>query len=265
MSTTIGAMFSPIGNAIGQLIPTILVSESKIDSSLGDDSSNYTIDGMITLMAVELAIIVIPFILAVIFFEEVPPTPPSLSTKKKIDRNNDESESNSNQLDQLKEETLKLLGNNDYLVLFITFSIGVGFFNALLTLLNQIVSPHGYSNDDAGLFGALFIVFGLVGAAIAGVVMGKTKRYREILKIGILLCVFSTTLFLLMLYSNNFGPLLLSFAIMGFTIVPMLPVMVTIHIDTDTYIHPYIQPEYNHTYIHTYMHTYIYTYIHVYI
>ena len=40
----------------------------------------------------------------------------------------------------------------------------MGFFNSLLTLLNQIIAPHGYSNDDAGTFGAVFIGLGLVGA-----------------------------------------------------------------------------------------------------
>ena len=100
-----------------------------------------------------------------------------------------------------------LLSNKDYVLLLCSFSIGVGFFNALLTLLNQIVNPFGYrygrrefflfviyllflhfidicifniwsfymyicrvltSNDDAGTFGAVFIVFGLVGAGVIG-------------------------------------------------------------------------------------------------
>lgn len=61
-----------------------------------------------------------------------------------------------------------LFSNRDYVILFIAFSIGVGFFNSLMTLLNQIVSPFGYSNDDAGTFGAVFIVAGLIGAGIIG-------------------------------------------------------------------------------------------------
>jgi hypothetical protein len=41
-------------------------------------------------------------------------------------------------------ELALLLANKDYLILFLVFSIGVGFFNAVLTLMNQIVAPFGY-------------------------------------------------------------------------------------------------------------------------
>lgn len=41
-------------------------------------------------------------------------------------------------------EAGQLFRNKDYLLLFAAFSIGVGFFNSLLTLLNQIVAPFGY-------------------------------------------------------------------------------------------------------------------------
>jgi hypothetical protein len=67
---------------------------------------------------------------------------------------------------KLRQESSALFSNRNYIVLFIAFSIGVGFFNSLLTLLNQIIAPHGYSNDDAGTFGAVFIGLGLVGAGI---------------------------------------------------------------------------------------------------
>ena len=67
---------------------------------------------------------------------------------------------------KLRDESSTLFNNRNYIVLFIAFSIGVGFFNSLLTLLDQIVAPHGYSNDDAGTFGAVFIALGLVGAGV---------------------------------------------------------------------------------------------------
>lgn len=44
----------------------------------------------------------------------------------------------------LKKEVKLLLNNKDYLILFAVFSIGVGFFNSILTLLNQLVEPFGY-------------------------------------------------------------------------------------------------------------------------
>lgn len=42
-------------------------------------------------------------------------------------------------------EFYELLKNRDYCILLLSFSIGLGLFNALLTLIFQIVSPYGYS------------------------------------------------------------------------------------------------------------------------
>ena len=45
--------------------------------------------------------------------------------------------------------------------------------------------------------------------------MEKTKAYRPILKIGVAICVFFLGLFLCMLFSNNYWPLLASIGILG--------------------------------------------------
>jgi FLVCR family MFS transporter 7 len=125
----------------------------------------------------------------------------------------------------IQKEVSLLLHNRDYLILFVVFSIGVGFFNAILTLLNQIVEPFGYSNDDAGTFGAVFILFGLIGAGIVGKVMEMTKAYKTILRVGIVASCFATCFLLLMLFSNNFWPLTLGWALLGGCVLPLLPVM----------------------------------------
>eukprot|EP01035_Chromulina_nebulosa_P036716 gene36716-49496_t len=171
------------------------------------------------LMLVELILCVIPVILAAFLLSDRPPTPPSnsmLQRKSKAKGSSTKVQGNLTQLgdehdldddvivlrtnssgdhdnmeDQeqnwnlvfakLRDESSTLFNNRNYIVLFIAFSIGVGFFNSLLTLLNQIVAPHGYSNDDAGTFGAVFIALGLVGAGIVGYLMKQTKAYRTIL------------------------------------------------------------------------------------
>ncbi len=121
----------------------------------------------------------------------------------------------SNSWDMVKAEMKLLSKNKDYILLFLFFSVGVGFFNTILTLLNQIVEPYGYSNDDAGTFGAVFVFAGLFGAGVFGKVMENTKAYRPLLQLGIALCVLSTCLLLAMLYSNNFWPLTVAFAVLG--------------------------------------------------
>lgn len=219
-------------------------------------------------MLVEFILCLLPLIAAYFIFKDAPPTPPSQSTKLKIDQRkvnrerqlltviaeeggDDESEASRSLVDKssssysrgtgpghdktalisesswylVKKEVALLAKNKDYLILFVVFSIGVGFFNAILTLLNQIIEPFGYSNDDAGTFGAVFILAGLAGAGVVGKIMETTKAYKTLLRIGISLCCVFTTLLLLMLYSDNFWPLCVGFALMGMFVLPLLPVM----------------------------------------
>ena len=107
---------------------------------------------MADLMLVEFIVCIVPLVLAVFFFQDAPPTPPSHSTKLKIESSKNTSYGDSSGSSQgykhawdvFCKELGLLAGNKDYVILFFAFSIGVGFFNSLLTLLNQIVEPFGY-------------------------------------------------------------------------------------------------------------------------
>lgn len=85
------------------------------------------------------------------FIPVAPPTPPSASAEIALAEARDESF-----LVALK----KVYKNTQFWVLFAAFSISVGVFNTITSLINQIVVPYGYSDDDAGLFGASFILVG---------------------------------------------------------------------------------------------------------
>ncbi len=130
--------------------------------------------GMTTLMAVELVVCAVPLILAVLFFRDAPPTPPSHSTNLKLEvMLSDCRMSLSNayylqtvkrqQLNQTRsasqdvgseqnlfawravlKESLEMFRNKDFVILFVAFSINFGILNALLTVFNQLLSPHGY-------------------------------------------------------------------------------------------------------------------------
>lgn len=115
----------------------------------------------------------------------------------------------------VEREFKELFNNRDYVILFFVFSVGIGFFEAVMTLLNQIISPYGYSNADAGTLSVVFIVAGTVGASINGVVMKQTKAYRTILLVAMVACFLASLFFLCMLYSDNYWPLMISMAIIG--------------------------------------------------
>eukprot|EP00981_Chlorochromonas_danica_P012788 scaffold5400_cov159-Ochromonas_danica.AAC.7 len=248
IATTIGSMFSPIGNAIGQIIPVLFVSES-----CNNDDSDCNVHGMTNLFLAQLLISLVPLAFTILAFKDQPPVPPSHSTKlkqgllaiewmnvysKTIMQNSNPTEDSSSSrddlsqkvsfsfgdasIDHLRQEINTLWNCRDYWVLFIVFSIGVGFFDALMTLLNQIIAPHGYSNDDAGTFGAVFIFCGIIGAGVIAYALEKTKAYHRILLLGVCACVGAGILFVMMLFSNNYWPLVISF---GVSVLPLLPVM----------------------------------------
>jgi hypothetical protein len=56
--------------------------------------------------------------------------------------------------------------------------------------------------------------------------MEKTKAYRSLLKGGVTLCVVFLMLFLSMLYSNNFWPLLISIGLLGMLLRVVFPGLV---------------------------------------
>lgn len=53
--------------------------------SLGGTDDQYTVHGMENLMLSEFIIAIVPLVLAVFYFQDAPPTPPSMSTKLKLD------------------------------------------------------------------------------------------------------------------------------------------------------------------------------------
>lgn len=261
-ATTIGSLVSPLGNAIGQIFPVVLVAADG--------------KGMDVLMGLELAINCVATALAYAYFREKPPTAPSHSTflRNSMTSSTSSSSSSSKAGDmtpstkamedvRAREESLQpqgfsttttatatsssssmsplsymthvynkyllhegsiLMGDKDFVFLFLSFSVGVGIFNTVLTLINQLVEPQGYTNDDAGTFGSVLIVCGLVGAGIAGKIMQTTKAYRTVLKCGFVLCLCAMFFLICMLRPGNGDLLTFAFAVLGFTILPMLPV-----------------------------------------
>ncbi|KAL6408460.1 major facilitator superfamily transporter [Ilyonectria robusta] len=62
-------------------------------------------------------------------------------------------------------------------LVLIPFVIYVGCFNSISTLLNQIMEPYGFSDDQAGIGGAAMIIVGLVASAISSPILGRTKAF----------------------------------------------------------------------------------------
>lgn len=100
-----------------------------------------------------------------------PPTPPSASAE-------------SSASEPFFQGIKLLMTNKAYLILLLCFGSGIAVFTCITTLLEQILCVQGYTDNFAGICGALFIVFGIVGAAALGLYVDKTKKFIEATKIN---------------------------------------------------------------------------------
>ncbi|KAJ6151611.1 hypothetical protein N7470_007208 [Penicillium chermesinum] len=79
--------------------------------------------------------------------------------------------------------TRELLGTLEFWLILVPFSVYVGFFNSVSSLLNQILEPYGFSETDAGIAGAILIVVGLVVSAIVSPLTDRFKHYLGSIRI----------------------------------------------------------------------------------
>ena len=116
-----------------------------------------------------------------------------------------------------------LLANRNFWPLLSGFGVGLGVFNALLTLLSQLILPCGYGDDDAGSAGAALLVAGLVGAGVAGALLDRTQAFVPLLQGGIVCEVAAIAFLLSSLRPRAEVALIASFGVAGLFLLPLLP------------------------------------------
>ncbi|KAF1930002.1 MFS general substrate transporter [Didymella exigua CBS 183.55] len=189
-ATALASLANPFGGALAQLINPLLGSVDKI----------------VLIIAIITTVSCIPSI----FLPSAPPTPPTASS----------SLSRTPVLASIKV----MLRSPPFYIVFLTFSVYVGFFNSFSSLLNQILYPYGFSEDEAGICGAVLIVVGLVVAGITAPVLDRTHAYLLGIKI---LCPLVALSYLAMIWAPQtrsiVAPYVLS-AVLGASSFSLLPI-----------------------------------------
>ncbi|XP_035504994.1 solute carrier family 49 member A3 [Scophthalmus maximus] len=156
-ANTIASMSNPLGILLANIVsPTMARTADQIP---------------VLLLAYAIPACLICFLATVGIRSSTPHTPPSASAE-------------SSGSEPFVQGIKLLLKNRAYLVLLLCFGSGIAAFTCFSTLLEQILCVQGYANDFAGLCGALFIVFGIVGAGALGLYVDKTKRFIEATKVN---------------------------------------------------------------------------------
>lgn len=211
VATVIGSMANPVGIAIGTILPAVFVSES----------SNGQVNGMSTLLLVEGILTTIGAIVAAIFVKSRPDVPPSAAAEKEATTANNEHDEPVFQV--LSENFIICMRNRNFMVLFVAFGIGLGMFNAITTLTEQLIAPFCYTDDDASLFSALPLLCGIISSGVVGVYLDKSHRYHFMLKLLFTLATATLVLYSITLRPNARPQLAIVFAILGTTMLPILP------------------------------------------
>ncbi|KAL3479109.1 major facilitator superfamily domain-containing protein [Aspergillus californicus] len=152
-ATAVATLANPLGAALGQLINSIWATEP-------DDVAD---------MVLYLAIMATVASLPSFFIPAKPPTPPSASS--------------ATIKTPLLPAVSQMLGTVEFWLILIPFGVYVGFFNSVSSLLNQILSPHNFSETDAGIAGGILIVIGLISSAILSPLIDRYKHYLGTIRI----------------------------------------------------------------------------------
>ncbi|KAL8661501.1 MAG: hypothetical protein Q9202_005510 [Teloschistes flavicans] len=146
-ATAIASLANPFGGALGQLINPFLAPNPP------------DIAPMTLYIALISSLATVPSL----FIPARPPTPASAS--------------GTHAPPPLLETLHRLRTNANYILLTVPFAIYVGLFNALSSLLTQILTPYHFSETQSGIAGALLILVGLLAAAATSPLVDRSKRY----------------------------------------------------------------------------------------
>ena len=210
IATTIGALFNPLGNAVGSVIASILVSSSG--------------SGMGLLLLVEAAAATAITLLVATLFSARPKLPPSVAASTRSLLRAKSVQMTGGGVAQVWSDAKLLLGNGQFLLLMLGFGTGLGLFNSVLTLVEQMVKPAGYGSSDAGMFSGVVIGAGLLSAAAVGPLMDYFHAYKLALKAGIIVCVAGAVVAVLGIRPGQLWLATTAFALLGASLLPMLPV-----------------------------------------
>ncbi|CAG9975526.1 unnamed protein product [Clonostachys byssicola] len=156
-ATAIMSLASPAGAAIGQVVSPLWVQDPSGIGSM-----------VLYVSIISSAVAVLGFLVP-----GAPPTPPAPSgiiTSRPV------------------LQSLRIFFSSlECFLILIPFWIFTALFISTSSLLNQILSPYGFSDSEAGIGGALIIVAGLAGSAVAAPLIDRTKKFTAALKLGLAL------------------------------------------------------------------------------
>ncbi|XP_003747079.2 uncharacterized protein LOC100901275 [Galendromus occidentalis] len=201
----IGVFGNQVGIALGFVLPTIIVPSS--------DQPHEVAAGLRTLF-IGVAVATTLIFFAIIFaFKEKPDIPPN--------RAQITSEIDSDYLRTMRH----LFSNMPYVLLLISYGVNVGVFYAISTLLNQVVTKYLKGQDKAiGFMGLSMVVAGMFGSVICGVILDRTKKFKEVTLALYLLTALLMFAYTFVLSARSLPIIFVTIASLGFFMTGYIPI-----------------------------------------
>ncbi len=114
-----------------------------------------------------------------------------------------------------------IFGQRDMQLLLLLFFLALGMFNAITTWIEQILSPRGFSPEQAGIVGAVMMVGGIIGAGILPVLSDKFRTRKLFWLIAI---IGSVPGLVGLTFGSGYALLLSSSFIFGFFLMSAAPI-----------------------------------------
>jgi MFS transporter, FLVCR family, MFS-domain-containing protein 7 len=110
-------------------------------------------------------------------------------------------------------------------MIMVPFTVYVGLFNSISSLINQLLQPYSFTEDQAGIAGALLIVVGLVTSAITSPIIDKTKTFLFAIKLQVPIIAISYLAFTWAPQTRNIAAPYAILSVLGAASFSLVPVV----------------------------------------
>jgi sugar phosphate permease len=202
LATTVGSLANPLGCILGMVLAPFFVNNTHHEKE--------DVNDLLVAHALLATIVSVPIL---IFYKERPEHFPSEAAKN-----------TQNTKFNFMKDVRELVANPNYVWITMVFASLYGVYTSLGALINPLVQPYKFDTSDCSVIGATFITSGLVGSFFFGFLLDKYQKYLLVLRIVCFGTLFASLFVFLTLPSEQMIPFDINIAVMGFFILPIIPV-----------------------------------------
>ena len=79
---------------------------------------------------------------------------------------------------ELKKNFALLIKDKNFIFLMISFALSFAIYGAIASTVGDLANSFGFSSDAVSIFGAIFVISGLVGSVIHAIIMDKYQKFK---------------------------------------------------------------------------------------